>query len=322
MSRRVVIAVFPGIQGLDLVGPLEVFDAAHRVLAHQSPGAPGYRVSVVAATRAVLRTESGLRIVPDGTFAGVRGPVDTLLIAGGAGARRASRDPAVSAWVRRVVPRCRRVASVCTGAFVLGSAGVLDGRRATTHWAHAARLQAAYPSAQVSSDAIYVHDQHLWTSAGVTAGMDLSLALVEEDLGRHVALTVARQLVVFVRRAGGQSQFSAQLSSQLAEREPLRDLQTYIAEHPTADLRVPALSARAGMSPRNFARAFAAEVGVTPAAFVERARVEVARRLLETTTTDIEGVSTQAGFARVETLRRAFQRQLNVAPNEYRRRFA
>ncbi|MCA9577592.1 MAG: GlxA family transcriptional regulator [Polyangiales bacterium] len=322
MHRRVVIAVFPGIQGLDLVGPLEVFHAAQRFLGQTRQRTRGYEVRVVAASSELLRTESGLAVVPDGTFAGVRGAVDTLLIVGGAGARAASRDAAVAAWVRRVAPRCRRVASVCTGAFVLAAAGLLDGRRATTHWAHVERLRERYPRVQVEPDAVYVRDEHLWTSAGVTAGMDLALALVEDDVGRDVALAVARELVIFVRRAGGQSQFSAQLASQLAERQPLREVQAYIAEHPRADTRVSTLAARAGMSPRNFARAFALEVGVTPAVFVERARVETARRLLETTKLSVEEVAEQAGFGRVETLRRAFQRQLHVAPNEYRRRFA
>jgi len=317
MDRRVVIAVFPGIQALDLVGPLEVFHTAHRL----AGAGRGYRVELAAPVAGALSTSSGLQLVADRSFASVRGPIDTLVVAGGEGARAAASEPAVQAWVRRVAPRCRRVTAVCTGAFVLAHAGVLDGRRATTHWAHCAKLASAFPAVDVAEDAIYVRDANVWTSAGVTAGMDLALALVEEDVGSEVALAVARQLVLFVRRPGGQSQFSVQLAAQLAERVPLRDLQGFIADNPRADLSVPALAARVSMSPRNFARAFAAEVGVTPAAFVERARVEVARRLLETTRDAIEVVAEHAGFGRVETLRRSFQRGLGVSPSDYRRRF-
>jgi transcriptional regulator GlxA family with amidase domain len=317
MDRRIVIAVFPGIQALDLVGPLEVFHTAHR---HLGDGR-GYRVEVVAESTEVLRTSSGLQLLADRSFSSVRGAIDTVVIAGGEGARAAAHERRVQAWVRRVSPQSRRVAAVCTGAFVLASAGVLSGLRATTHWAHCGRLARDYPDVSVADDAIYVRDGRVWTSAGVTAGMDLALALVEDDVGSDVALAVARQLVMFVHRPGGQSQFSAQLASQLADREPLRELQAFIADNPTADLTVPRLAARAAMSPRNFARAFAAEVGVTPAVFVERARVEVARRLLETTRDDVETVAARAGFGRVETLRRSFQRSLGVSPSDYRRRF-
>ena len=317
MDRRIVIAVFPGIQALDLVGPLEVFHAAHR---HLGSGR-GYRVEVVAESTDVLQTSSGLQLLADRSFSSVRGAIDTLVIAGGEGARAAAHERRVQAWVRRVSPLSRRVAAVCTGAFVLASAGVLAGLRATTHWAYCGRLARDFPDVNVADDAIYVRDGRVWTSAGVTAGMDLALALVEDDLGSEVALAAARELVMFVHRPGGQSQFSAQLASQLAEREPLRELQAFIADNPTADLSVARLAARAAMSPRNFARAFAAEVGVTPAAFVERARVEVARRLLETTRDDVESVATRAGFGRVETLRRSFQRSLGVSPSDYRRRF-
>lgn len=317
MDRRVVIAVFPGIQSLDLVGPLEVFHAAHQRVG----SGRGYRVEVVAASTEAIRTSSGLELLAQRAFSSVRGAIDTLVIAGGEGARAAAHDPSVQAWVRRVAPLCRRVTAVCTGAFVLAAAGVLEGRRATTHWAHCARLARDFPAVSVTDDAIYVRDGSVWTSAGVTAGMDLALALVEDDVGSEVALAVARQLVMFVRRPGGQSQFSAQLSSQLAERAPLREVQAFIADNPGADLSVTRLAARAAMSPRNFARAFAAEVGVTPAVFVERARVEVARRLLETTRADVEEVAARAGFGRVETMRRSFQRSVGVSPSDYRRRF-
>jgi transcriptional regulator GlxA family with amidase domain len=320
-ARRIAIVAFPDVQTLDLVGPLEVFDAAQRVQAARRPGEAAYTIEVVAETLEPLRSSSGLYVLPQRTLKAVRGPLDTLMVAGGFGSRAASRSTALVPWVRRQALRARRVASVCTGAFVLGAAGLLEGRRATTHWASCKELAKAYPHAKVETDPIFVRDGKLWTSAGVTAGMDLALALVEADLGRDVALSVARYLVMFVRRPGGQSQFSAQLASQLAEHAPLRELQGYIADHLTEDLSVPRLAARAAMSPRHFARAFRAEVGTTPAVYVENLRLEVARRLLETTSFDLEAVADGSGFGTVETLRRVFARQLHVAPKDYRRRF-
>jgi transcriptional regulator GlxA family with amidase domain len=213
------------------------------------------------------------------------------------------------------------VSSVCTGAFVLAKAGLLDGRRATTHWASCDRLAARYPAVTVEPDPIFVRDGNVYTSAGVTAGMDLALALVEEDLGRKTALEVARRLVLFVKRPGGQSQFSAQLAAQTADREPLRELQDWIGGNLDADLSVPALARRAHMSERNFARAFRRELGLTPAAYVEIARVESARMALESAATPVEVVARQAGFGTVETMRRAFHRRLGVGPADYRARF-
>jgi transcriptional regulator GlxA family with amidase domain len=210
---------------------------------------------------------------------------------------------------------------VCSGAFVLAAAGLLDGRRATTHWAACARLARAHPLVTVEPDPIFVEDGNVWTSAGVTAGMDLALALVEADLGREVALLTARQLVLFVQRSGGQAQFSAQLGAQLAERDPLRELQITIADHPDGDYRVDRLASRVAMSPRHFARVFRAEVGCSPAAYVERARIEVARRMLETTALPVDGIARAAGFGTVETMRRAFARRVGASPTEYRDRF-
>jgi transcriptional regulator GlxA family with amidase domain len=321
MVRRVVIVAFPGVQSLDVTGPLEVFDGARRALAASAPQRPAYSVEVVAQTRGPFSSTSGLQLIAARTLAEVRGPVDTLLIAGGLGSQAAAQDPALISWLRRIAPRCRRVGSVCTGAFVLASAGLLDGRRATTHWSRCAQLAARFPKVKVEPDPIFVRDGKLWTSAGVTAGMDLALALVEADFGAEVALLVARHLVLFVRRPGGQSQFSAQMASQVARRVPLRELQSFIHEHVRDDLRVPRLAQRAGMSPRNFARAFVTEIGTTPAAYVERARVEVARQLLETSDLDLAAVAAAAGFGTAETLRRAFGRELRVTPGEYRSRF-
>jgi transcriptional regulator GlxA family with amidase domain len=233
----------------------------------------------------------------------------------------AEEDEALIAWLREAAGRARRVTSVCTGAFLLARAGLLDGRRATTHWAGCEELASRYPRVQVESDPIFVRDGDVWTSAGVTSGMDLALALVEEDLGHRAALEVARWLVVFVKRPGGQAQFSAQLQAQSARREPLRELQGWIAGNLAADLTVEALAARASMSPRNFARAFRREVGMTPAAYVEAVRVEHAQLALESSGASLEEVARTCGFGTVETMRRACHRRLGVSPAEYRNRF-
>jgi transcriptional regulator GlxA family with amidase domain len=268
-----------------------------------------------------LQTSSGISLVPARTLRGVRGELDTLLVAGGAGVARAERDEALIRWLRAAASRSRRVASVCTGAFLLARAGLLDGRRATTHWASCAELARRYPATDVQHDAIFVRDADVWSSAGVTAGMDLALALVEEDAGREVALEVARWLVLFVQRPGGQSQFSVQLAAQTAERDPVRELQAWIAEHPDRDLSVAALAARTCMSARNFARVFHREVGMTPAAYVQAVRVERAQRELEATTATIDQIARRCGFGTPETMRRAFQRRLGVGPGDYRARF-
>jgi transcriptional regulator GlxA family with amidase domain len=322
--RRVVIVAFDGCQSLDIIGPLEVFAGASTVLGRTGARDSGYAPVVAAAgSKRAIRTSSGVALTADVTLSNARraGPIDTLVIAGGEGMRRAAEDPEIVGRVREAAAGARRVTSVCTGAFLLAASGLLDGRRATTHWAHCRALAEKFPRVTVDEDPIFVRDGRVWTSAGVTAGIDLALALVEQDLGRDVAMTVARWLVVFVRRAGGQSQFSAQLAAQAAERPGLRELQAWIVEHPDADLEVPALARRAGMSVRHFGRRFHAEVGLSPAAFVERVRVETARRLLETTARSIEEVAAAAGFGTPEALRRAFARRVGVSPREYRARF-
>jgi len=316
--RRVWIVAFPGAQLLDVTGPWEVFAMANRAGA---PRAPRYTVSVVAPAAGAVATSGGLALVAQRSLAQASGPVDTLIVAGGVGTRPHRHDPRLVPWLRRTARRARRVASVCTGAFLLAEAGLLDGRRATTHWAMCDALERHFPAVRVERDPIFVRDGHVFTSAGVTAGIDLALELVEEDCGRDVALTVARWLVMFLRRPGGQSQFSAQLAAQVAERAGLRDVQAWIADHPEGNLTVPALARRAHMSPRNFARAFGREIGVTPAAYVEAQRVEAARRLLETTARSVAEVAAACGFARAETMHRAFRRVLRVAPAQYRRHF-
>jgi transcriptional regulator GlxA family with amidase domain len=314
--RRVVILAFPDVQALDVTGPAEVFSLADR--AH----AGAYEIALVTATGAPLRTSSGLQLTPDGTLDACRARIDTLLVAGGRGVRTAAADESLSSWLRLAARRSRRVGSVCTGAFLLARAGILDGRRATTHWAACQALQRSYPSIEVEPDPIFVRDGNVYTSAGVTAGIDLALALVEEDLGPRAALDVARELVLFIRRPGGQAQFSAGLAGQSAERPSLRSLQAWIADHLDADLSVAALAERSLMSVRNFARVFTSQVGVTPAAYVEALRLERARTLLETTDAQLEEIAGRCGFGTVETLRRSFGRRLNVNPSDYRSRFS
>jgi transcriptional regulator GlxA family with amidase domain len=320
--RRIVFVAFPDVQVLDVTGPLEVFGRAARLLVERGRRRDlAYSVEIVAATAGPIETSSGIKIVADRRFQDVRNDVDTLLVAGGRGARPAAQDRALLAWLSRMASRVRRLGSVCTGTFILAAAGLLDGKRATTHWAWCDTLAAMHPRVRVESDPIFVRDGRVYTSAGVTSGMDLALALVEEDFGRHVALGVARQLVMFLQRPGGQSQFSSQLAVQTADREPLRDLVEWIADHLTDDLSVAALAERVAMSPRHFARVFAAELNMTPARFVEAQRVEAARRRLEESNDGVERVAATCGFGGAEVMRRAFVRTLRVSPSDYRSRF-
>ncbi len=320
MARRIVIVGYDDVQLLDVVGPAEAFSIANR-FAPPSAGSPAYRIDIASVSGDAVTASSGLVLGAHSSLTRISGPIDTLVVPGGAGTPAAMFDGVVVPALARLARRCRRVTSVCSGAYLLAEAGLLARHRATTHWSECARLARRYPDVTVEPDAIYIRDGALWTSAGVTAGIDLALALIEDDLGRDIALTVARWLVVFVSRPGGQSQFSAQLAAQSAERDSIRDLQGDIAEHPDHDLSVAALAARVHMSERNFARVFAREVGVTPALYVERVRTDVARRLLEDTALGLDAVAAGAGFGSVETLRRAVHRHLGVAPSDYRQRF-
>ncbi|WP_149823632.1 GlxA family transcriptional regulator [Streptomyces tailanensis] len=310
--RTVLAVLFDGVQSLDVTGPLEVFAGAEL----HTPDT--YRIRTASLDGAPVRTSSGLTLVPDHALAAAPAP-HTLLVPGGHGTRNPA--PEVVAWLREHGPRAERLVSVCTGAILLAEAGLLDGRRATTHWAYCAKLARDHPAIEVDPDPIYIRDGHIATSAGVTAGVDLALALVEEDLGREVALSIARQLVVFLRRPGNQAQFSAQLAAQTARREPLREVQQWITEHPGDDLGVERLAARASLSPRHFARAFQAETGMTPGRYVDRVRLEHARRLLEDTSDGVEEISRACGYGTSEAMRRAFVKALGTAPAEYRRRF-
>ena len=318
VTRRVVFIVYEDFQILDLTGPLEVFSMANRVVG--SRPAP-YRTATVSPGGGTVRASCGLTVTSEAAIANVRGGVDTLVVCGGLGSRQAVADRRLIARIVTLAGRSRRVSSVCTGALLLAEAGLLDGRRATTHWASCRRLARTYPDVAVDPAPIFVRDGDVWTSAGVTAGMDLALAMVENDLGAEVARTIARWLVLFVQRPGGQAQFSAQLAAQRPERPALRDLEGWIVEHPAEDLAVPILARRAGMSTRNFARAFRAEFGMTPASYVESVRVEALRRLLETTATGVAELARVTGFGTVETMNRAFRRSVGVTPTDYRRRF-
>ncbi len=313
-----VVPLYPGFQPLDAVGPHEVFTGANRLL---DDTRRHYRCELVAQEPGPVRAESGLSLHAAG-LPDTRG-IGTLLLPGGNGVRRAAADPDLVGWIRRAATGSERVATVCSGTFLAGAAGLLEGRRVTTHWARAAQLRERHPEAVVDPDPIYVRDGDLWTSAGVTAGIDLSLALVEEDHDAEVAQTIARWMVMFLRRPGGQSQFATPVWSEPVARGPVREAQDLVHADPTADLRVPALARRVGMSPRHFSRAFTEQVGTSPGQYVATVRVEAARRLLEQDPSATTGaVARQCGFGTAETLRRAFLRRLGVPPEQYRRRFA
>jgi len=314
---NVALVVPPGAQTLDVVGPLDVFREATR----QSKGKAAYSVRIVSVDRKrVLRTD-GLTLVPDSSIYAADEPIDTLLVAGTPHVADLPAFGDFYAWLRRRVRATRRFGSVCTGVFFLGEAGLLSGRRVTTHWEDALALSERYPDAILEPDQIFVKDGALYTSAGVTAGIDLALRLVEEDLGRSLAMIVARRLVVFLKRPGGQSQFSQHLAAQFASESRVEGIQHWILENLTTDLSVVRLAERAGMSERNFSRVFLSESGTTPAEFVEAARVEAARRLLEDSAMPLQTVAVRCGFGSFDTMRRSLRRRLGATPHEYRLRF-
>jgi transcriptional regulator GlxA family with amidase domain len=322
MIREVAILAPPKVQPLDVVGPFEVFSNTALALKSLGHSSGGYRVNLLSTTQAnAIQGMNGLILVAESCYRKHRKPIDTFVIAGGAGVDAAIADPLLISWVRATSKRVRRMASVCTGAFVLAEAGLLDGRRATTHWHWCEKLARRYPKITVESNSIYVKDGQIWTSAGVTAGMDLALAMVEEDFGATVALAVARGLVLYLRRAGGQDQHSVALEYQRSSRQDLRELTAWAVDHLDQDLSVEALARRASMSTRNFARVFAREQGITPALWVQKLRVESARQRLEQRLDGIDAVAAQCGFSSSELMRRAFLRILKVNPSSYRARF-
>jgi transcriptional regulator GlxA family with amidase domain len=314
-APRIVIATFDSAQILDVTGPLEVFSTASRFLEPAS-----YETHVVTTRGGPVVASCGLEF-GSSPIGEVDGPVDTLVVAGGVGVHAATADGQLLHHVRRLAKDARRVTSVCSGAFVLAAAGLLEGRRATTHWDACRLLDDRYEGVTVDADAIYVRDGNVWTSAGVTAGIDLALALVADDHGRSAAATVARRLVVYLQRSGGQAQFSAVLAAQAADTAPVSDLLSWLRDHLTDDLTVAALARHINLSERQFSRVFKAEVGVTVADHVEVVRLESACRLLETTNRTIEQIARACGFGVPETMNRTFRRRLNTTPSEHRQHF-
>jgi transcriptional regulator GlxA family with amidase domain len=316
--RRVAIIAVPPARMLDVVGPAEVFADANRL----HVGEPVYKVEVIAAAEhRTVPSQIGVPILAHRTYRELRGSVDTLLVAGGEWPPDKRHSPDFLRWLKVKSTKVRRLGSICTGALVLADAELLDGRAATTHWNWCSELVQKHPLVNVNPNPIYIRDKNVYTSAGVTAGIDLALALVEEDLGASLALQVARMMVVFLRRSGGQAQFSATLAAQACENQPIRDLLAWMADNVKSNLSVASLARRAAMSPRNFARVFTQEVGETPARHIENVRLETARRQLETTSLSLDGVADASGFRSAEILRRTFARRLGVAPGQYRASF-
>ncbi|HTN91963.1 MAG TPA: DJ-1/PfpI family protein [Sorangium sp.] len=320
-TRRIVVVAYDGASAIDVVAPVDVFAFASHLASPRGPGdPPAYAVEIAAVSGGVIRTISGAQLVAHKALDDVAPGVDTVLVAGG-DTGEAMRDARLLGWLRAATPEVRRMGAVCTGAFILAAAGLLAGHRAATHWSAADTLARQFPAVEVDADAIFVRSGKIYTSAGTTASIDLALSLVEEDLGYDVALEAARGMVVFLKRPGGQSQFSRPLLAQTAAAGPLRRVIEWALRHLDADLRVEVLADKAGMSPRNFARTFARALQTTPAKFVEAARLEQARSCLEGGRASIKQLARDCGFGTDERMRRAFQRTLQVTPEEYRRRF-
>ncbi|MGW0121550.1 GlxA family transcriptional regulator [Streptomyces sp. NPDC003327] len=320
--HRVVVAAFPGVELLNVTGPAEVFSVATRVA---GSGRPGYTVRVATPRGEPVTTAAGIRLMADLTLDEVPGDVDTLLVSGAVRVHDREVEPVlddeVVDWLRRAAPGVRRLGSVCSGAHLLAAAGLLDGRTATTHWRTAARLAADHPAVTVDPDPIFLREGRLWTCAGIAAGMDMALAMVTEDHGPERALATARTMVMYVKRAGGQSQFSAPLALPTAPGDRLDDLCRWIGEHLTEDLGADVLAARLHLSVRHFSRIFREHTGTTPATYVESVRLEAARRLLQESALGLPDVAALSGLGSVESLHRAFRRRLGTTPAEYRRRF-
>jgi len=315
-QRHVVILVYPDVMAMDVCGPIDAF-----AMANSYADCSLYRLSIAAVTTDPVKTSSGICIVPHYALADLKDPIDTLLVAGGYGYATAFRDRALTDWLRDAAPRARRHGSICSGSFLLAASGLLDGKRATTHWSLASSFAREFPSSRLEVDSIFVRDGQTYTSAGVSAGIDLALALIEEDHGRTFALRAARGLVVFLKRPGGQSQFSTHLQAQFSSVPTIRKAQEWALAHLSEDLSVRTLAGHVGMSERNFRRLFADELRETPRQYVERIRLDEAKRQMEDTDLPTQTVAKQCGFGTVYNLRRAFVRHLGVTPQWYRARF-
>jgi transcriptional regulator GlxA family with amidase domain len=313
----VAVAIFPGVQALDVAGPVDVFSEANLFL----PAEAHYHVTLVSAEPGTLRASNGMTLVADRTFEQAEQGFDLALVAGGPALPEHEPEPRLTAWITTVAARCKRYGSICTGAFALGHAGLLDERSVTTHWQHAAQLAAQFPHARVDFDRIYLRDEQLVTPADVTAGIDLSLALVAEDHGPRTALAVAKRLVVFAQRQGGQSQFSPYLTAPADETSAVAKVQAHVMDHIGENFTVKRLADVAGMSARNFARVFVQETGVTPHEFVERARVDAARKLLESSPAALKAIAYDCGFGTADRMRIVFMRRIGATPMQYRERF-
>jgi transcriptional regulator GlxA family with amidase domain len=314
---RIAILAIPGVQMLDLAGPMDVFSEANNLLRDTN----AYSLQVIGLSSEPVTAANGMRFIPDASIGTSLEGFDTLLIAGSPAIRKHEDDSELIAWIVRESRHVRRIGSICTGAFMLAHAGLLNDRRATTHWNSTSRLGEMFPRVKLEPNTIYVKDGPVYTTAGVTASMDLALALVEEDYGRSVALRIAKELILFLKRPGGQSQFSVHLEAQVAESGPIRNVHEWILENLSSDLSIEALAARLGMSGRNFARLFKRETEMTPGDYVEAARVDAARRMLEDSDMPLKRIASVCGFADPSGLRRAFMRRINVSPVEYRQRF-
>jgi transcriptional regulator GlxA family with amidase domain len=320
--RTIAMLAFPECELIDVSGPMSVFNFAnHALKLNGQADEPVYTLTIAAESRGPVKTSSGICLYADQAIDNPIEGIDTLLVAGGQAVDHAIHDEKIGLWLRQMQPRVRRLASICTGAFILAECGFLNNRRATTHWLYSQIFADSYPKVKVEPDKIFIRDGSVYTSGGVTAGIDLALGLVEEDWGWNVASQVARGMLIFMRRPGGQSQFSSYIFNEAKTRKDFRELQAFITSNPDTDLNVEKLAERMSMSPRNFSRIFYKEVGITPAKFVERVRLEAARNMILQTDLPVEGIAVNCGFNNSEQMRRSFYRLLNITPQEYRSSF-
>lgn len=322
--RRVAMVVYPDCEIVDVTGPMDVFCFANyflRLGGQLAENESVYSLSLIAERAGPVKTASGMKILADFAYDDTPDGIDTLMVTGAPFSVDAWTDQKLIRWLPAMLPKVRRMVSICTGAFLLAESGLLNNRKATTHWLFCEQMANQYRNVQILPDKIFVRDGSIYTSGGVTAGIDLALSLVEEDWGWEVAAGVARGMLIFMRRPGGQSQFSSYVFNEAKTRKDFRELQAWIVSHPEEDLSVEILADRMAMSPRNFSRVFCQEIGMTPAKFVERTRLEAARNLILRSDLPMESIAGKCGFNNAEQMRRTFQRFLNISPQEYRANF-